>query len=339
MNRVQMEREDTLKQTLQDLQKQLGKKQTFESAATSLAWILSHKYASAPVALQEMMYAAVCRVATLLQTRYVAPGFWIIGLKVFEEAEKLVTKLSEKNHMKACISRACEHLGEAGNREDASAHQQQNTDSRFLFEGQLTVGEEPPPPRWLAAQNLLTALAIGNQASSTTAESSENLVHENNASQSNEDGSTQNFLEQVVNNIQGIINLENDLDSAIEAALQEVGSGPRVPPPASKEVVAKLPIVDVTEEVLARMGKDTECAVCREDLIVGDKMQELPCKHLFHPNCLKPWLDEHNSCPICRYELQTDDLEYELKKERDKEAEEERKGAANAIRGGEYMYV
>jgi len=334
-----MEMEDTLKQTLQDLQKQLGKKQTFESAATSLAWILGHKYASASIALQEMMYTTVCRVATLLQTRYVAPGFWITGMKVFEEAEKLVSKPSEKNHIKACISRAREHLGETGDREDVSAHQQQNTDSRFLFEGQLTVGPEPPPHRWLAAQNLLTALAIDSQASRTTADSSENLVRENNASESNAEGSTEIFLEQVVNNLEGIINLENDLDSAIEAALQEVGSGPRAPPPASKEVVAKLPIVDVTEEVLSRMGKDTECAVCREHLIVGDNMQELPCKHLFHPNCLKPWLDEHNSCPICRYELQTDDLEYELRKEREKEAEEERRGAANAIRGGEYMYV
>ena len=30
---------------------------------------------------------------------------------------------------------------------------------------------------------------------------------------------------------------------------------------------------------------------------------------------------------------------YENWKEREKEAEEDRKGAANAIRGGEYMYV
>lgn len=328
-----------MEDTLQDLQKQLGKKQTFESAATSLASILGHNYASASVALQETMYAAVCRVATLLQTRYVAPGFWLTGLKVLEEADKLVSKPSEKNHIKACISKAREHLGETGDREDASAHQQQNTESRFLFEGQLTVGPEPPPPRWLAAQNLLTALSVGSQASSTTAESSENLVHENNASEINAEGSNGNILEQLENNLQGIVNLENDLNSAIEAALQEVGSGPRVPPPASKEVVAKLPIIDVTEQVLARMGKETECAVCRENLIVGDKMQELPCKHLFHPDCLKPWLDEHNSCPICRYELQTDDLEYEFRKEREKEAEEERKGAANAIRGGEYMYV
>lgn len=37
--------------------------------------------------------------------------------------------------------------------------------------------------------------------------------------------------------------------------------------------------------------------------------------------------------------MRTDDLEYELKKEADKEAEEERKGAANALRGGEFMYI
>ncbi|KAK3133401.1 hypothetical protein QOZ80_6AG0536090 [Eleusine coracana subsp. coracana] len=94
-----------------------------------------------------------------------------------------------------------------------------------------------------------------------------------------------------------------------------MGNPPKVPP-ASKEVVANLPIITVTDEVIARLGSETECAVCRENLVVDDKMQELPCKHLFHPPCLKPWLDENNSCPICRHELRTDDHVYESRKER-----------------------
>lgn len=148
--------------------------------------------------------------------------------------------------------------------------------------------------------------------------------------------------------------------------VQMLSDGPAPPrvPPASKEVVAKLPVITLTEEILAKLGKDAECAICKENLVLNDKMQELPCRHTFHPPCLKPWLvyfrtcpdisqqqfvvvdiivsmlqDEHNSCPICRYELQTDDHAYESWKEREKEAEEERKGAENAVRGGEYMYV
>lgn len=64
---------------------------------------------------------------------------------------------------------------------------------------------------------------------------------------------------------------------------------PRVPP-ASKEVIAKLPVITITEEVLAKLGPDAECCICKENLVVNDKMQELPCKHTFHPPCLKPWL-------------------------------------------------
>jgi hypothetical protein len=38
-------------------------------------------------------------------------------------------------------------------------------DSRFLFEGHLTVGQEPPPPAWLVAQNLARELSIAEEPS------------------------------------------------------------------------------------------------------------------------------------------------------------------------------
>lgn len=212
-----------------------------------------------------------------------------------------------------------------------------SSDSRYLFEGHLTMGPEPAPPAWLVAQNLLTTLAAA-QDSASLSESSGGQEENNTATESAVSSLLPESIRELLNSLEGM-NGFPDLDNAIEASLREIGAEPQRPPPASKEVVANLPIISVTVEVLARLGSETECAVCRENLVVGDKMQELPCKHLFHPPCLKPWLDEHNSCPICRHELRTDDHAYESRKEREREAEEERKGAANALRGGEFMYV
>lgn len=323
-----------MEKRLQELQKQLGKKNMFEQSVSSIHSLFLNSYPSSSASLRNSMYSAVCRVATILQTRYTAPGFWLAGLRLFEDAERLVTESPQKKHLKTCIAKAREHLHETENRPEVTENSTRR-DSRYLFEGHLTVEQEPPPPSWLVAQNLLTAFAA-TQEWNATAESSHSHGENTRASESIPGVHSPEIIQELMNSMQDDL---QDLESVIEASLQEIGAGPQRPPPASKEVVEKLPIIIVTDEILGRLGSETECAVCRENLVINDNMQELPCKHLFHPVCLKPWLDAHNSCPICRFELQTDDHAYESWKEREKEAEEERKGAANAVRGGEYMYV
>lgn len=37
-----------------------------------------------------------------------------------------------------------------------------------------------------------------------------------------------------------------------------------------------------------------------------DELMMMPCKHLFHLDCLLPWLQTNGTCPVCRVSLQTD---------------------------------
>ncbi|PKA61172.1 E3 ubiquitin-protein ligase AIP2 [Apostasia shenzhenica] len=277
--------ETVIMEELQALQRKLGKKQSFEEAVSSISNLLRERYCSASPSLRKSIYAAVCRVATILQTRYTATGFWLAGLKLFKEAEKLVTDSMEKDHLKKCIARAHEHLNDIENEVPSS---ERRPESRYLFEGHLTVEPEPAPPAWLVAQNLLTTLAVA-QDWTTNAESSQVRDGTDNRIENIRVADVPETVRELMNNLQEI-NGFLDLDNVIEASLQEIGAGPHRAPPASKEVVARLPVINLTEEVIARLGTETECAVCRENLVLNDKMQELPCKHLFHPPCLKPWL-------------------------------------------------
>ena len=74
---------------------------------------------------------------------------------------------------------------------------------------------------------------------------------------------------------------------------------------------------------------------CRQELQLNDRVQVMPCTHLYHSGCLAPWLAHRNSCPICRHELPTDDAAYE----REKQALLDAKGAANAVSHLEFLYT
>ncbi|MCO5553042.1 hypothetical protein L7F22_006562 [Adiantum nelumboides] len=80
-------------------------------------------------------------------------------------------------------------------------------------------------------------------------------------------------------------------------------------PPASKSAVEALPTISISEE---HLGTDAAyCAVCKDEFELHTEVKQMPCKHLYHSDCILPWLAQHNSCPVCRYELPTDDPDYE----------------------------
>jgi len=111
----------------------------------------------------------------------------------------------------------------------------------------------------------------------------------------------------------GIISGNTDYD-ILFGQLLENDSGLKGSPPAAKSFVENLPLVELTEEELKE--KDVVCAVCKDEVTVEEKVGKLPCSHCYHGDCILPWLNIRNTCPVCRYELPTDDDDYEQSKVR-----------------------
>ena len=82
-------------------------------------------------------------------------------------------------------------------------------------------------------------------------------------------------------------------------------------PPAQKEAVEAIPTVTVEANV--------QCSICLEDIEIGSEAKEMPCKHKFHGGCITPWLKLHSSCPVCRYQLPSDDSKIEANVTRNSE--------------------
>ncbi|KAL5567553.1 hypothetical protein UlMin_024128 [Ulmus minor] len=81
------------------------------------------------------------------------------------------------------------------------------------------------------------------------------------------------------------------------------GIGRLEQPPASKAAIESMPTIEIGD---SHITSEPHCAVCKEAFELGNEAREMPCKHIYHSDCILPWLSLHNSCPVCRHELPSD---------------------------------
>ena len=59
----------------------------------------------------------------------------------------------------------------------------------------------------------------------------------------------------------------------------------------------------ILEDVSELNDENKMCLICLEEYKNNDIIKKLPCNHIFHSECLKIWLSQKATCPICRKDL------------------------------------
>jgi len=103
------------------------------------------------------------------------------------------------------------------------------------------------------------------------------------------------------------------------------------PPAAKREFIEKLPVFKLTpkhalllNQLIASSNTSTNgqeinkapitCAVCQCECECNSNDElliQLPCQHVYHKECCMPWIEKHNTCPTCRYEMPVEDSKEE----------------------------
>ncbi|XP_060217944.1 E3 ubiquitin-protein ligase ATL31-like [Lycium barbarum] len=70
-------------------------------------------------------------------------------------------------------------------------------------------------------------------------------------------------------------------------------------------VIETFPILTYAEVKDHQIGKGAlECAVCLNEFEDDETLRLIPkCDHVFHPDCIDAWLGSHDTCPVCRADL------------------------------------
>ncbi|KAK1260767.1 E3 ubiquitin-protein ligase RING1-like [Acorus gramineus] len=114
-----------------------------------------------------------------------------------------------------------------------------------------------------------------------------------------------------------------DLFTRLAEAASMAETGRKGPPPASKASIAAMEEVEA-----AAVAEGEECPVCLEGLAEEEApARAMPCKHRFHGECIRKWLEMHGSCPVCRFQMPAEEEKEGTKKAAEEAVSEGDRGA------------
>eukprot|EP00602_Paraphysomonas_sp_CaronLab_P000885 CAMPEP_0185031734 /NCGR_PEP_ID=MMETSP1103-20130426/19358_1 /TAXON_ID=36769 /ORGANISM="Paraphysomonas bandaiensis, Strain Caron Lab Isolate" /LENGTH=186 /DNA_ID=CAMNT_0027567357 /DNA_START=595 /DNA_END=1155 /DNA_ORIENTATION=- len=105
----------------------------------------------------------------------------------------------------------------------------------------------------------------------------------------------------------------------------------QAPKGATEDAIEAIPLVTVKADTLPG-GGDSTCPICLNDMAVGEKVRVMPCKHVFHSQCVDEWLRVNASCPTCRMSIFHNDLENGASGEEKNDGGEEEKSSGAITR-------
>lgn len=94
------------------------------------------------------------------------------------------------------------------------------------------------------------------------------------------------------------------LDTIVTQLLNQIETSG--PPPLAKDKIEEIPKVEITGE---EVDRKLQCSVCWEDFKLNELVRKLACSHVYHEECIVPWLNLHGTCPICRKSLNGEEEE------------------------------
>ncbi|RAL53935.1 hypothetical protein DM860_004406 [Cuscuta australis] len=89
-------------------------------------------------------------------------------------------------------------------------------------------------------------------------------------------------------------------------------SGPINDFPTSRSAIESLESIKVNSSFLEKEPNSC-CLICAKEFELDGEVKILPCKHVFHSDCILQWLEMKSTCPVCKFQLPTqEDEDYDL---------------------------